>query len=143
MTDVMTPAQRSRCMSRIHGKNTSPETQLRKALWATGLRYRIHAKLPGRPDIIFPALKIAIFVDGCFWHRCPEHGVMPKTNREFWKAKLSGIVKRDRKIGKELKRLGWHVLRYWEHQVEADLEMVSREISLTIDSRKRALGLVD
>lgn len=142
MTDVMTPTQRSRCMSRIQGKNTSPETQLRKALWASGLRYRIHAKLPGKPDIIFSKLKIIIFIDGCFWHRCPVHGVMPKTNKEFWKAKLNGNVKRDRKNDRVLKRLGWQVLRYWEHQVKTDLEKVSQEIISTIEKQKKALELL-
>lgn len=139
MTDVMTPLQRSRCMSRIQGKNTSPEVLLRKALWAAGLRYRIHMKLPGRPDIVFTQVKVAVFIDGCFWHRCPTHGVMPKSNAEFWKAKLNGNVKRDRKNEKQLQRLGWQVMRFWEHQVEDSIESVAKEIKSRVSKRKRQL----
>ena len=140
MADVMTPMQRSRCMSRIQGKNTSPETSLRKALWATGLRYRIHAKLPGKPDIVFTKLKVVIFIDGCFWHRCPIHGVMPKSNADFWKAKLKGNVKRDRKTDKTLRKLGWEVMRFWEHQVENELEKVVKEVISFVSKKRRLLA---
>lgn len=123
-TDVMTPAQRSRCMSRIRGKNTKPELALRKALWAKGLRYRIHYNLPGRPDIVFPGKRVAVFVDGCFWHGCPEHGVHPKTNASFWKQKIAGNIERDSRVTSELKSLGWVVLRFWEHEVNDNIDRV-------------------
>lgn len=139
MTDVMTPAQRSRCMAKIQGKNTAPETVLRKGLWAMGLRYRIHAKLPGKPDIVFPGVKVVVFIDGCFWHRCPLHGVMPKSNAEFWEQKLNGNVARDRKNEETLKQLGWRVVRYWEHQVESDPEKLVKELRLLVARRKRQL----
>lgn len=139
MTDVMTPAQRSRCMAKIQGKNTAPETVLRTALWATGLRYRIHAKLPGKPDIVFPRAKIVVFIDGCFWHRCPLHGAMPRSNAEFWERKLNGNVVRDRRNEETLKRLGWYVVRYWEHQVESELEKLVREIRLLVARKKQQL----
>lgn len=116
--DVMTPAQRSRCMSRIRGKDTGPEMALRKALWAVGLRYRLHYKLPGKPDIVFPGKKVAVFVDGCFWHGCPEHGVQPKTRAEFWRAKISKNRERDRRVTSTLKSNGWVVVRIWEHEIE-------------------------
>src|SRR3990167_909880 len=93
--DVLNPEQRSYCMSRIKGKNTKPEVALRKALWGLGFRYRIKSRLPGKPDIVFPALKVAIFVDGCFWHKCPEHYISPKTRVDFWEKKISGNVERD------------------------------------------------
>src|SRR5262245_58666688 len=87
-TDVLTPAQRSRCMSHIKGKDTKPELLLRKALWRLGLRYRLHAKIPGRPDVVFPKAKVAVFIDGCQWHCCPIHFVRPKSNQEFWDRKF-------------------------------------------------------
>lgn len=86
-TDVMTPEQRSRCMSHVRGKDTKPELLLRRALWKKGLRYRLFNKLPGRPDILFIRKRVAIFVDGCFWHGCPEHGTQPRSNADFWKKK--------------------------------------------------------
>jgi DNA mismatch endonuclease (patch repair protein) len=76
-------------MAKIRGKDTRPEVQLRKALWREGLRFRVHDKsLPGTPDISHKSRKIAIFVDGCFWHGCPEHFKLPKTRSEFWKEKI-------------------------------------------------------
>ena len=76
--DILTPQQRSHCMSRIRGSNTGPELAVRKALWALHLRYRTHYAIPGRPDIVFPKARIAVFIDGCFWHGCALHGVKPK-----------------------------------------------------------------
>ena len=74
MVDKLTPEERSWLMSRIRSKETSPEMLLRKALWTAGLRYRLKNKLPGKPDLVFPSAKVAIFIDGCFWHGCPLHG---------------------------------------------------------------------
>jgi DNA mismatch endonuclease (patch repair protein) len=127
-------------MSRIQGKNTKPEVLLRKALWTSGLRYRLRAKLPGRPDIAFTKVKVAVFIDGCFWHRCPIHGVMPKSNADFWKTKLNGNVKRDRKNEAKLRQQGWHVLRFWEHQVEEELVKVVKQIHLFVLRRQRNLS---
>lgn len=140
MTDVMTPVQRSRCMSRIKGRNTTPEVLLRKSLWAIGLRYRLHAKLPGKPDIVFTKIKVAVFIDGCFWHCCPIHGVKPKSNANFWKTKLKGNVMRDRKTERELQQQGWHVLRFWEHQIEDELEKAVSEIKKLVFRRRRILS---
>jgi len=122
--DVMTPEQRSQCMSRIKGKNTSPEILLRKALWRKGFRYRLHAKLPGKPDISFKSERLAVFVDGCFWHGCPIHGIKPKTNRIFWTRKIQGNLARDKKVIKELRKMGWRVIRVWEHEINVNLEKV-------------------
>jgi len=71
----------------------------------------------GRPDFVFPARRLAVFVDGCFWHGCPRHGTMPKGNRSFWRAKITRNRERDREVGAELRRLGWKVLRVWEHEL--------------------------
>ena len=115
--DVLTPSQRSLCMSRIRGKNTKPEIALRTALWSLGLRYRLHYPVPGRPDVVFPGQRVAVFVDGCFWHGCPEHSVKPKTNSAFWEDKLKKNGERDRKNEFELSELGWKFVRFWEHDV--------------------------
>jgi len=126
--DVMTPAQRSWCMSRIRGKDTKPELLLRRALWRKGARYRVHSRLPGRPDILFIGKRIAVFVDGCFWHGCPVHGTKPRSNSDFWKNKIEGNIARDVRITNKLKQEGWTVLRCWEHEVCMDLDSVVSRI---------------
>lgn len=134
--DVMTPTQRSVCMSRIRGKNTKPELLLRRALWGRGARYRLHYKLSGRPDIVFVGKRIVVFVDGCFWHGCPEHGSSPKTNADFWRNKIHGNMERDARITEKLRMEGWTVLRFWEHEVHGDLEGV---VSKILDLAKNIL----
>lgn len=121
MSDVHTPEQRSFNMSRIRGKNTKPELIFRKALWSAGLRYRLRSKLPGRPDLVFPSRKVAVFVDGCFWHQCPEHFQWPKTRPDFWKQKITRTVKRDKEVSDQLKKMGWTVVRVWEHELKKNL----------------------
>jgi len=128
MADVLNPTQRSYCMSRIKGKDTKPELILRKALWSNGLRYRLKNKLPGRPDIIFRARKIAIFVDGCFWHGCPDHCQIHKTNQPFWESKLSKNKSRDKEVNRVLENVGWSVIRFWEHDVRNDLSNCVKRI---------------
>jgi DNA mismatch endonuclease (patch repair protein) len=109
---------RSQQMSRIRGKDTTPERVLRSALWAAGFRYRVHHETPvGRPDVVFPTEKVAVFIDGCFWHGCPLHYVRPRSREEFWSAKLTENLRRDRQQTMELEELGWRVLRIWEHEV--------------------------
>src|SRR6266700_1141377 len=121
MTDVLTPEQRRLNMSRIRGKNTKPEIPLRSALHLRGLRFRIHRKeLPGSPDIVFSRQRIAVFVDGCFWHGCPAHGVQPKTNHKFWQEKIEGNRVRDKRNRTALKKQGWKVIRVWEHELGRD-----------------------
>ena len=121
MADRLTPEERSHLMSLIRGKGTTPEMRLRKALWIAGLRYRLKNRLPGRPDIIFPAAKVAVFVDGCFWHGCPLHGRIPKSNQTFWLTKFTRNIARDIAAEAALAAQGWLALRFWEHEVEKDL----------------------
>ncbi|MER3453275.1 MAG: very short patch repair endonuclease [Chloroflexota bacterium] len=103
-------------MSRMPRESTGPELALRRLLHARGLRFRLHRRdLPGTPDIVLPRARIAVFVDGCFWHGCPEHGTLPKHNREWWAAKLAANVERDRRKDEELVALGWLPLHFWEH----------------------------
>ncbi|WP_410052411.1 very short patch repair endonuclease [Bradyrhizobium sp. SZCCHNS30122] len=137
MADVLTPEQRRLNMSRIRGTNTKPEKALRSALHGEGLRFRIHRRdIPGCPDVVFPRLKIAVFVDGCFWHGCPEHQTMPRTNSHFWKQKLQRNRERDRAVTQELEAADWKVLRFWEHEVRQQLPSVLRTVKRTIRHRK-------
>ena len=129
MTDVLTPGQRSFCMSRNKGRNTGPELRLRKMLWNRGLRYRLRSRLPGRPDVIFPGFKLAIFVDGCFWHGCPEHGVMPRNNARFWAAKIAQTKERDAAAERRLGEAGWRVIRLWEHEIKASAETAAERVA--------------
>ncbi|HEV2771530.1 MAG TPA: very short patch repair endonuclease [Thermoleophilaceae bacterium] len=102
--------------------DTAPELALRSALHRRGLRYRVHLRIavaggrPIRADIAFPRQRVAIFVDGCFWHDCPEHGELPQANREFWRTKFRRNVERDRRHDRLLRATGWQVVRVWEHE---------------------------
>lgn len=110
-------------MSRIRGRNTAPERRLRQALWAQGHRYRLHTRTPvGSPDVVFKQRKVAVFVDGCFWHGCPTHYVRPRSNVQLWQTKLLANVARDRRQSLELERLGWRVVRLWEHDIGERLQ---------------------
>lgn len=119
-------------MSRVKGKNTRLEVQLRKALWAQGLRYRLGSKLLGKPDLVFIGARVVVFVDGCFWHNCPIHGQRPKTNEDFWQQKLDRNKERDRYVNEELTKLGWTVIRFWEHEVKGDLNKCVAEIAASV-----------
>lgn len=116
---------RSQLMARIHGRDTSPELILRKALWSAGLRYRVNHPTPaGRPDIAFTRQKVAIFIDGCFWHGCPNHYVKPRSRSDFWAGKLRTNFERDRRQTQRLESDGWKVYRVWEHQIFESLPSV-------------------
>jgi DNA mismatch endonuclease, patch repair protein len=121
MPDRLTPDQRSRLMSRVRTRNTAPEVALRRALWARGIRgWRLHRRLPGRPDLTFGRARICVFVDGAFWHGHPEH--YWGQSGEFWDAKIARNRARDETVNAELSGLGWTVLRLWDFEVEQDLE---------------------
>lgn len=121
MADVLSQKQRSFNMSRIKSSSTGPELTLRKLLFQAGLRgYRLNYKLAGKPDIVFTRRKIAIFVDGCFWHKCPRDYKEPATNKVFWEHKIESNLIRDKEVNKILKRREWTVLRIWEHDLKKD-----------------------
>jgi len=118
-------------MSRQASHDTQPELLLRRALHRLGLRYRVHLR-PARgirrqADIVFTRAKVAVFVDGCFWHRCPQHGTEPKANAAWWKVKLDRNVDRDRETDQVLTAAGWTVIRVWEHEdpIEAARRVVT------------------
>jgi DNA mismatch endonuclease (patch repair protein) len=112
-------------MSRQRSKNTAPEVEVRRELHARGVRFRTDVKLERdlrtRADIAWRRLKLAIFIDGCFWHGCPDHATRPAANAEWWAVKLDGNIARDRRTDAILADRGWTVLRFWEHQASADV----------------------
>jgi len=101
-------------------RDTGPELAVRRLIHAQGLRYRVDfaplARLRTRADLVFTRQKIAVFIDGCFWHMCSEHFIFPKTNRSYWEPKLARNAARDRRTNQALAEAGWLVLRYWEHE---------------------------
>lgn len=114
-----TSAAVRRVMQANRGRDTKPEVALRSELHRRGLRFRKSWSPPGlrsRGDVAFPARRVIVFIDGCFWHRCPEHGVQPATNSSYWKAKLDRNVARDRRNDESLAKAGWTVVRVWEHE---------------------------
>ncbi|MCY4622412.1 MAG: very short patch repair endonuclease [bacterium] len=123
-------------MSRVQNRHTEPELALRRELHRRGLRYRVDLPLPGigrtRPDIVFTRIRVAVFVDGCFWHCCPDHQSHPKTNAEWWREKLGTNVKRDRRIDEALTAAGWEVIRVWEHE---DVTAAADHVETAVRSR--------
>jgi len=119
MPDVFTKAKRSRVMSSIRGRgNKETELALARLFRAEGITgWRRHASLLGKPDFTFHKLRVAVFVDGCFWHGCAKHANLPVNNRAFWRKKLSGNQVRDRRVTRTLRGNGWRVLRIWEHEL--------------------------
>lgn len=129
MVDSLTPAQRSQNMSRIRGKDTSPELTVRRLLHGLGYRYRVHRKdLPGTPDIAFSARRKAIMVHGCFWHRHPNcrFAYVPKSRTKFWAEKFARNQARDSAVQQALRERGWKVLVIWECELKEPEDLVFR-----------------
>lgn len=140
MADVVSKEKRSEMMAGIRGKDTKPEIMIRKALFQQGFRYRIHdKKLPGKPDLVLPRYKAAIFVHGCFWHK---HGChlfkMPGSRQEFWQTKIEGNLKRDEIALRKLHEAGWRTLVIWECSTKGktrlDTSKLVKKISAWIKS---------
>jgi DNA mismatch endonuclease (patch repair protein) len=131
------PLSKSEQMARVRTKNTAPELLLRRALWHAGIRYRLRIRLPGSPDLVVPGAMVAIFVDGCFWHGCPDHYKPPATNSSFWQEKLEKNRARDNLASQTLADQGWTVLRFWEHEVYAQLDVVLACVQSTLAEKKR------
>jgi DNA mismatch endonuclease (patch repair protein) len=132
MTDVLTPEQRSKCMSRIKSNNTSIELLLRKALWREGIRYRKNVRtLPGSPDIVIGKYKIAIFCDGELWHGKDwetKRKENIRTRRDYWIPKIERNIERDNRIDRELEGMGWVVLRFWGAGIKKNVAGCVKEI---------------
>jgi DNA mismatch endonuclease (patch repair protein) len=128
MSDVFTKEKRSEVMSRIKGKgNKDTELAMIKILQKHHLAgWRRNQVVIGKPDFIFPKQRVALFVDGCFWHGCPKHSNIPQNNREFWEKKLMGNMDRDKLVSRELRKVGWKVVRVWEHELSNSDRVVKR-----------------
>nr|WSY57925.1 very short patch repair endonuclease [Streptomyces sp. NBC_00886] len=123
-------------MSRQSSKDTAAELAVRRLLYAAGLRYRVEYPVPGmarrRIDVAFTRAKVAILIDGCFWHGCPEHATRPKANAEWWRKKLDRNMARDRETTEHLIAQGWTVLRFWEHETP---DTVAARVAATVEQR--------
>jgi len=132
-----TTKQRSKIMSKIRGKNTKPELMFRKALWRKGVRYRVNSKqLPGKPDVSIKKYKLAIFVDGEYWHgyNWDERKPKLKTNRNFWIPKIERNMQRDEEVNQQLNALGFTVFRFWEHEIKKDLNTCINDIMVYLQT---------
>ena len=135
MADNLTPEQRHKNMTHIKSTNTKIEKDITNALWNLGYRFRKNVKgLPGKPDIAIKKHKVVIFLDSCFWHKCPEHFKKPKSNLEYWEPNIKRNVERDAEINRYYQNKNWHILRIWEHEVKKDFDNTLAKISKFIDS---------
>ena len=142
MSDILTSEQRRKCMSSIRGKNTKPEIQVRQGLHARGFRFRLQdKKLPGRPDIVLPKYGVAIMVNGCFWHghKGCRYATVPKSNVEFWTAKIERNRHRDQVTEAHLTALGWHVITVWECELRGAYKAAARIDSLVKEINEAGL----
>lgn len=120
-------------MASIRSKNTKPELAIRKILWSHGIRYRIHDNgVFGKPDISIKKHKVAVFIDGCFWHACKKCYTEPKTNTTFWRKKIQENKMRREKVRKNLKENNWKIMEFWEHDIRKKPELVTNKIEYTI-----------
>lgn len=134
-----TSKKRSQLMSKIGSKDTTPEIILRKSLWKHGIRYRLYDKsLPGKPDIVIKKYKLAIFVDGEFWHgyNWEEKKNKIKANREYWIPKIEKNLARDSENNQELEYIGYTVFRFWEKEIKNNLEICIQKIINYINEKK-------
>lgn len=139
MADTVSTAKRSEIMSRIRSRgNQRTEMALVKLLRANKITgWRRHYPIVGKPDFVFLKKKVAIFVDGCFWHGCPKCYVKPKSNRIFWTAKIQRNRERDLLVNRELRRSRWHVVRVWEHQLQQNRQKPTlRRIQLLLSAQR-------
>lgn len=136
--DTVSPEVRSRTMRAVKKENTSLERKVRSALHRRGLRFRLYGDLPGKPDIVFVRARIAVFIDSCFWHGCPLHMRMPKSNQNYWNRKIARNVSRDAETNLAYRRSGWTLMRFWEHDLKEDLEGCASKIEKTVRQKVKA-----
>jgi DNA mismatch endonuclease (patch repair protein) len=136
MPDKFSKATRSRIMAAVRGKDTKPEVMVRQALSAKGYKYKKNYRLGKKTiDIALPKRKVAILVDGCFWHGCPSCYKEPKSNKAYWRHKIDANIHRDKITNRELRRAGWKVIRLWEHELNEDKARSMNKVYLSIAKR--------
>jgi DNA mismatch endonuclease, patch repair protein len=139
---VSSSSAASRRMAKVRQKGTGAEVALRRELYRLGLRYRIDYEVLRTPrrvaDVAFPGRRIAVFVDGCFWHGCPEHATWPKQNAEFWREKIEANQRRDADTNARLLSLGWTVLRFWSHETPTEAALTVAHEVASIDATRHA-----
>ncbi|MCI0385936.1 very short patch repair endonuclease [Streptomyces sp. CNQ085] len=141
-------AARRRNMQAIRSRDTKPEQTVRRLVHALGLRYRVSARpikdLRRTADMVFRPAKVAVFIDGCYWHGCPEHYVSPRTNPGYWSRKVAGNIARDRDTNQRLTEAGWTVLRFWEHESPDDCALkIAATVSRLRTERDRRGGKLE
>jgi DNA mismatch endonuclease, patch repair protein len=136
--DKVSPRVRSFIMSRIRSRDTAMEVLFARVLRRSRVSFRQHANLLGKPDFVFRKAKTVVFLDSCFWHRCPYHYRHPQSRPEYWGPKIENNVKRDKKIRSEYRRCGWKVFRFWEHQIQKDIFGCAEIVVETLRSRLAA-----
>lgn len=143
--DVFSKAKRSRIMSRIRSSGTKPEIVMRgiiRGLTSRRLRYNVRS-LPGSPDVVVRSASLAVFMDGCFFHGCPDHGRIPKSNARFWREKIRKNAARDRSVRRALRRAGWTVWCFWEHELRpSSIPSLRRRVARRMERLEAVLGTV-
>lgn len=139
---VPSPSDASRRMAKVRHTGTDAELALRQEIYRIGLRYRVGYEVLKKPrrvaDVAFPGRKIAVFVDGCFWHGCPEHATWPKRNAEFWRQKIEANRQRDADTNARLQALGWTALRFWSHESPIEAAKTVARMVAKADTKPRA-----
>ncbi len=126
--DNLTKEQRSRCMSQIKSKWTRQELKVHNYLKGNKIKHKMHPKIEGSPDIIFSDKKKAVFLHGCFWHKCPRCYIQPKSNKNYWLQKIEKNIRRDKSNKDKLKRSGWKVISAWEHEINRNVDKTYKKI---------------
>jgi DNA mismatch endonuclease (patch repair protein) len=136
--DKVSPEVRSYVMSRIRSRDTSIEVMFAEQLRKQRLKFEQHAPFLGRPDFVFNKAGVVVFLDSCFWHKCPYHYREPKSRVEYWRPKITRNVERDRRIRRKYRGLGWCVIQLWEHQIVADMNKWVAKTADLVRSRRRS-----
>ena len=136
MADTVSKIKRREIMQSVRSKDSKIEIAFRKVLWQAGYRYRKNVNdYFGKPDIVLKKYRTVIFIDSCFWHGCPKHLRVPKSNVDYWSNKIKKNKQRDEAINREYKNSGWQVVRIWEHDIKTSLEETMRKLAQILDSR--------
>ena len=134
--DTVSKQKRSEIMSHVKSKDSKIETLFRKELWQSGFRYRKNSsKYFGKPDIVLPKYKTAIFIDSCFWHGCKKHCRIPTARKKYWTEKIARNAERDKEVSKHYKKLGWKIFRVWEHEMSKNLNKMLKKIYSDINKQ--------